>query len=507
MKRRTRTKTWPAPVKGLIRNSALLGADPSGAEVLSNFIPTAQGARLRGGALEFATVPSGVKQLITYRSGSIEELFAATETNIYNVASGGAGVSVVGSLTSGNWSFTQFATTGGQFLSMVNGDDDARLYDGAAWSVPAITGVATNLLSAVWQHKRRLWYVEKGTLTAWYLPVDSIAGHANAFPLDGIFRLGGALLFGGTWSVDSGDGLDDVMIFVTTEGEIAVYQGTDPSSAADWQLSGVYKMGRPLGKNGFFRAGGDMAILTEDGIVPVSEALQKDRAALQVSAITFPIEDLWQDAVASRNVDFNFSVTVWPTKTLAIVGIPPLGGKKTALVANTRTGAWAPVFGWDVQCLAIFQDDLYFGNAAGQVVQADVGGNDLGVAYAGEYVPRFQEMGSAGQKFALHARSLWRSDRDANVSLSCFADYVVGPLAQAEVTGGANPTKWGGGAKWGDGTKWGAGDIVNAGSGWQGVTASGFSLSPGLSVVSFDEAATYFEIVALSLVYEEGNAF
>lgn len=507
MKRKTRIKTWPAPVKGLIRNSALLAADPSGAEVLSNFIPTAQGARLRGGALEYADVTDPVLQIMPYRSGSVEELFAATETDIYDVTAGGAGVSAVGSLTSGDWSYIQFATTGGQFLSMVNGADDAQLYDGASWTVPAITGVSTDLLSFVWQHKRRQWFVEKDTLTAWYLPVDSIAGAADPFPLDGIFRFGGALLFGGTWSLDSGDGLDDVMIFVTTEGEIAVYQGTDPATAADWQLSGVYKIGRPLNKNGFFKAGGDLAILTEDGIVPVSEALQKDRAALQVSAITFPIEDLWQNAVASRLADFNFSVTVWPTKTLMIVGIPPISGRKTALVANTRTGAWAPIYGWDIQCLAIFQDQLYFGTSDGLVVRADVGGNDMGVAYTGEYVPKFQEMGNAGLKYALHARAICRTEQSARVRLSCFADYVVGALPMSDPIGASISTIWGGGSKWGDGAKWGAGTPFATREVWQGVTAQGFSLAPGLSITVNRDAAPFLEIVAISLAYEEGSAF
>jgi hypothetical protein len=485
----------------------LLAADPAGAEVLSNFIPTAQGARLRGGSIEYADVPDPVRQIMPYRSGSIEELFATTDDTIYDVTAGGAGVPKISGLTSGDWAYIQFATTGGQFLSMVNGLDDARLYDGSVWSVPAITGVASDLLSFVWQHKRRQWFVEKDTLTAWYLPVDSIAGAASPFPLDGIFRLGGALLFGGTWSLDSGDGLDDVMIFVTTEGEIAVYQGTDPATAADWQLSGVYKIGRPLNKNAFFRAGGDLAILTEDGIVPVSEALQKDRAALQVSAITFPIEDLWQQAVASRNAAFNFSVAVWPTKTLLIVGIPPIAGRKTALIANTRTGAWAPVFGWDVQCATIFQDGLYIGTADGLVVRADVGGNDLGTAYVGEYVPKFQEMGTPAQKFGLHARALWRADRVANVRLSCFSDYVVGNIDAPTPSGAGGAVKWGGGAKWGSGVKWGADNVVFPGTAWQGVTASGFALAPAISVTSSGVDAPVFEIVALSLTYEEGNAF
>jgi hypothetical protein len=258
----------------------------------------------------------------------------------------------------------------------------------------AITGVSSDDLSFVWAHKRRLWFVEKNTLSAWYLPVNSIAGAATEFPLDGIFRLGGALLFGGTWSQDSGDGLDDYAVFVTTEGEIAVYQGTDPSTAADWSLVGVYVIGKPLNKNAWFRGGGDFVILTEDGIVPVSEALMKDRAALQAEAITAPIEDLWQAAIANRASAFNFSVSLWSTQTTLFIGTPDLGGGTRVLVANTRTGAWASVTGWDIQCSVIFNDGLYFGTESGFVVRGDVQGADMGLPYSARYVPKFQDFGN-----------------------------------------------------------------------------------------------------------------
>ena len=85
----------------------------------------------------------------------------------------------------------------------------------------------------------------------------------------------GQFYLGQRGSLDSGSGLDDVCIFVSDQGEIAVYQGTDPASASTWSLVGVYEIGKPLNKHASFGAGGDLAILTEDGIIPVSEALRK----------------------------------------------------------------------------------------------------------------------------------------------------------------------------------------------------------------------------------------
>lgn len=523
---------WPAPVAGLISSGTEINSDPRGCALLENFIPTAEGSRLRGGALSHSVVDGEVRSLFTYRSGVTENLFAATETTITDVSVPNAGLfgvlfmeidgedviltldgdaltlpfpaPDVGGLTSGDWSHVQFATAGGQFLVIANGSDSVRNFNGAAWSVPAITNVDSADLSFVWAHKRRLWFVEGNTLSAWYLPVNSIAGAAVAFPLDGVFSLGGALLFGGTWSQDSGDGLDDLAVFVTTEGQIAVYQGTDPDNAATWALVGVYQIGKPLGKTSWFRAGGDLVILTEDGIVPVSEALMKDRAALQAAAITSPIEDLWQRVVASRDISFRFPVALWSTKTTLVVGIPTLDDQLGVLVANTRTGAWATITGWPVSSLAVYQDRLYFGTPSGFIARGDESGSDFGVPYAGRYVPRFQEMGTTEDKIALHARVIFKTAENADPRLVAFQNYQIDTFPPEGEYAPPSGDVWGSGV-WGQ-SKWGASLNTVVRSDWQSVSGMGFSQSVGLIVGSQSATAPTFELLGLILRYEVGRS-
>ena len=243
------------------------------------------------------------------------------------------------SLTNGDWSVSEFANTGGNYIILANGADSVREFDGTTWTTPTITGVTSSGLSQTWVFKNRVWFVEEDTLSAWYLATDAISGAATEFPLRGVFQLGGSLLFGATWSLDSGEGLDDVIIFASTEGEIAVYTGTDP--ATDFSLQGVYRIGVPLNKNAWFKAGGDLAIMTEDGIIPVSEALRKDRAALQAVAITYPIEDAWKDAITNRTASFDFSVTLWHSQSLLMIGTnAKTSSMNVSFVANARTGAW-----------------------------------------------------------------------------------------------------------------------------------------------------------------------
>lgn len=592
--RKASTGSFPAPIKGLQLSGTYVNAPVDGAEVLDNFIPTDTGARLRGGCSLFATVSDDVVRLMVYRSGAVEQMFATTTTTIVDVSNVADETvaeqpDVIG-LTSGDWSFQQWATAGGQFLVCVNGDDYYHYYDGTEWnpivgvaiydldydglttafqvgqtvtggtsganatiysitpasattgtlrlgtitsgpfqnnevitsatgaalangasaagSTVVLTGVDGRDLSFVWSHKSRLWFIEKDTLNAWYLPTNAFGGAATKFPLTSLFRLGGSLLFGGTWTVDSGTGIDDMQVFVTTEGEVAIYQGTDPASATTWAVVGLYRIARPLNKQAWFWAGSDLFIMTEEGIVAVSQVMSRDRVQLQSVALTSPIEDLWRSTVVKRTASTRFPVTVWPSESLFIIGVPSTTGQPTCLVANTRTGAWSRIKGWDALTVRVFNDRLYFGTEDGEIFQADVGGTDNGDEYVGVYVPKFQEYGTPDWKSALHARAMWRSDVQASVRLVAYSNYIANTLPALPPPMPANQSgKWGtAGQKWGGGAKWGAVEPVVAGTEWQSVVAGGYAITPGLVVVSNRTTKPVFELVSTHLRFEVGTS-
>jgi hypothetical protein len=591
--RQAQTAVWPAPIRGLQVAGTYVGAPNNAADVLDNFIPTSTGARLRGGAVPFATVTGAVERLMIYRSGAVEQMFAATPTTIVDVSSvadpeDAEGADVIG-LSSGDWSFQQWGTAGGQFLLCVNGTDRYHYFDGADWnpitdqavfdlaydglttnfavgetvtggtsgasaqirmierltattgilrlgtitsgpfddneaitsatgaavangasaagSTVTLTGITGQELSFVWSHKSRIWFVEKGTPNAWYLPTNQFGGAATKFPLTGIFKMGGALLFGGTWTVDSGTGIDDMQVFVSTEGEVAIYQGTDPASASTWAIVGTYRISRPINKHSWFRSGADFYIVTEEGIVSVADIMAKDRAQLQATAMTAAIEDLWRETVQKRVAGSKFALTVWPSENLFLIGVPSTTGQHTSLVSNTMTGAWARTLGWDVQAARVFNDRLYFGNAGGQIFRADAGGSDDGEAYVGVYVPKFQDFNSPETKVALHARAIWRADVPARVRLVAFTNYVANVLPALPETLPENLSgKWGASGKWGGGAKWGSSVATVSGADWQAVTGSGFSVAPGLVVQCNRVARPVFEILSMHLRFEQGSS-
>jgi hypothetical protein len=534
--RLAKLQSFPAPVGGWIKNVNLATPDarlPSGQRVngaaaLENWFPTATGIRMRGGTQVHATVleEDDITSLFTYVDGNNRSLFATTETQLYDVTTSGTveflvdengdnlvdengdflisggTAHVVDGLTGGNWSVVQFSTSGGAFLRMVNGVDTPLVYDGSAFGTsPAITGVTPETLSFVWSFKNRIFLVEKDTQNAWYLSVDSIGGAASKFPLGGVFTRGGALLFGASWSLDSGSGLSEQCVFVSTEGEVAVYQGTNPADAAAWSKVGVYRIGKPRGPKAMIRAGGDLVIATDIGFVPLSVAVQRDIAALSPSAISYPIEEAWNDAIRDRSAE-NWHCEVWPTKQMVAVALPtPAGTQAQMLVANARTGAWALFTGWNGKCLALFGDRLFFGSTNGKVIECEVTGYDQEIPYTAVVVPLFDPLKSpASLKTGLLARYTIRAPSDVTVRLSMQVDYEINLPAAPDDTGTPSGSVWGT-AVWGT-SVWGSAVEKRTFRKWQSVRGSGYAVSVAAQVTSGSITPPDIEYVQTDLTYD-----
>jgi hypothetical protein len=421
-------------VRGWVTNENLSASTPGSALVMDNYIPTQTGVKFRSGSSEFydSAVVSPISSLFTYKISGNSKLFAASSSKIWNITA--TVTEDVSGQTGGEYATVQFETSGGNYLFAANGTDSLRRYDGTNWlavtgvSAGAITGVTTSTLSHVWVYKNRLFFVQSGTMKSWYLAVDSISGAAADHTLAGVFQRGGSLLFGATWSVDAGDGVDDKCVFVSTQGEIAIYEGSDPGDPNDWALVGRYDLGgRPLGKNAWMRAGGDLLIATTDGAVPLSAALNKDPAALSLAAVSRNIQPDWRrEAVARQSVPW--SVQKWDEENLAVIGLPVIDSttEAYAFIVNTETGAWARFTGWDVRSLAVHDDNLYFGTSTGKVMQGNTTGSDDGTAYTCSLALPFDHFGQPGQfKTLKQARATFRASSQFLPQLSSSVNYAL----------------------------------------------------------------------------------
>lgn len=543
--------SFPAPVGGWIANVNLAtpgarrpdGTKVNGAAKLENWFPTATAIEMRGGSERYAVIYVGddhahsvrhsVKTLFSYINGNNRKLFAAHEHALFDITTivsaddlftinddgkffvdkdgnfiveSGSPTPIYDSLTGGDWSVVQFATSGGVFLRAVNGVDTPLVYDGSSWGTsPAITGATATTLSYVWAFKNRLFFIQKDTLDAWYLPVDSIGGAATKIPLGGVFGLGGSLLFGATWSLDTGSGLSEQCVFVTTEGEVAVYQGSDPSSANTWSKVGVYRLGRPRGPKAFIHAGGDLVIATDIGFVPLSQAIQRDISVISPSAVSYPIEDAWNSVVAERS-DVNWQCEVWPTKQMVLIGFPTTyGNDEFVFIANARTGAWAKYTGWGATCFEVFGERMFFGTADGRIIEAEVTGLDQSSTYTSICVPLFETMKTpATLKTGMQARAVLRAPGAVEAKLSLQKDYTINlPPAPDDISVTGTNT-WGSGI-WGT-SIWDVGSEKQTFQDWRSINGSGNAISVATQVTSGALSPPNVELVQIDLMYEQGDA-
>lgn len=409
------------------------------------------------------------------------------------------------------------ATTGNLWLSDVTGtfvDDDvltgategaADAIGGSAIAAPGMDfGALTSAdMDFVWSYKNRLWFVQKDSLDVWYLATDSIGGTATVFPMGGVFSNGGKLLFGARWSLESGGdgGLSDQNIFVTSQGEVAIYQGISPDDVATWNLVGVYRIGSPLGKKAYIRGGGDLAIATTVGLVPLSKAISLDQTALNVASLSYKIADAWTDAIQMRG-DANWQAMIWPEAKLAAIAPPDLIGSSAPVmfVSNTQTGAWARYTGWQALCMETYRGQLYFGSPGGKVFLANVGGLDDGAPYSGAVVPLFDTMDApASSKIGKMARATTRSSTRLTDKLTMLTDYNEALPAAPDATPLPASNTWGSGV-WGT-SVWGSETPTVIGNAWRSVGGIGYSLAPCYQVTSGAVAAIDVELIDMDSLH------
>lgn len=373
----------PAPVGGWDAVSPIADMPQDRAIVLENWFPSTGDVRVRRGHKSHATgVGAGVVESLMPYNGTTavtSKLFAAAGGEIYDVTAAAAASSVVSGLSNNRWQHVNFTTSGGTFLVICNGADDVRHYNGSVWATPVITGISSSDCINVNGHKNRLWFVLKQSTKAAYLPTGSVAGVAATFELGGLFTKGGYLVAMATWTKDGGRGEDDLAVFISSEGQCAVYTGTDPASADTWALTGVFDLGSPLGYRCFTKVAGDLALVNIDGVLPISKALVTDRGAAAGVAITKNINNAMNEVARSFSENFGWELTPYAKGTMAILNVPIQEGEtQHQYVMNTLTGAWCKFTGMNANCWAVYLNNLYFGGNNGEVMQADTVGADDG---------------------------------------------------------------------------------------------------------------------------------
>ncbi len=449
------SETIPSPVGGWNARDSLAAMPIQDAERLINWFPEATYVRTRPGTDAWFTGFSGqAETLMSYAGTTTLELFVVESVNIWKATATGqsasAGALMLSSRTNARYQYTNFATPGGNFMICVNGADQPLKYDGSTFSamstLSAISGSAHNFIN-VHAFAQRLFFVEKDTLNFYYMDAtEVIAGSAHRFPLGSQFDMGGTLLATGSWTRDGGDGMDDIFVAVTDQGEAIVYQGTDPSSSSTWSKVGLYKIPKPLGHRCLTKYGGDLLVLTEGGVLPMSMVLSGIEPQ---KLVTDKIHPAVSDAVRMHRANYGWQIKYYPLGHWLMVNVPVKeGDKQQQYVMNTNTGAWCQFKGMEANCWEIHNNKLFFGSST-KVYQADTGTNDDGTNRDVDAKQAPWDFGYAGVKNFTLIRPFINSDNTVPVAIGLNIDFNDRSPVSTPTPVATTIPHWGS-ATWGD---------------------------------------------------------
>lgn len=493
------------PTKGIDARSAFSAMDPQSAVMLNNVISESYGLRTRKGYTEWAnTIPGsgGVNSVLNYipatatptlygidnertiplinrmmislpsaLMGTLGKLFAVRAGFFYEVGAGGVGpwtaeVGVGGIAHSSYWNGINFQNTAGSFYLTCDEHGGYAYYNGAAWTTPTIgtgagqiSGVDPKTFAYVTSFKKRLWFVQEGTTTAWYLPVEQLVGAATRFDFGTQFDHGGKLVLLVSWTVDGGNGPEDRLVAFGSQGDVVIYSGSDPDDATNFNLVGTWYVGPlPAGRRQVNVSGSDIMILSQMGCTPMSKLLESTSMGAQYTKhATYMIDPLVARLMRDYSEHNGWSIVDLPKEELVLIRLPTEAGSVfggSFLCYKTTTNSWQFLSALPYTSMVNVDALAYAGTLDGRVVRAFDGpldnvllGKTVGDGIVCQVVPAYSDMKSPGMsKTVPMVRPFFLGTAIPSVKVTVLTNYS-GPRQTSLPT--IPPA--GEGAKWNEG--------------------------------------------------------
>lgn len=470
-----KTFSTPVPILGLNGRDALPDMDARYALILDNWFPGTNQLVGRAGSAAWATgLGSGaVETLVAYSSGLTQKLLAFANQAVYDASSSGViGSALATGYTNNRWQTVNYKG----FVIAVNGTSDGSIkYDGSAVTANSVTGATGDLANlAVFQN--RLFFLDD-TLSFYFLATQAIAGALSPFDLSTYARHGGYLMAMSDWSYLGTNSVNDYAVFITSEGEVFAFSGTDPTSATTWALAAVFQIGKPIGRRCMVKYGAELIIITEDGFVPVSSLIQTGRDNSQ-SNLSDALGTLITGSVKTYGGNFGWEGVVCTRSSLGsmcVFNIPTAENSASfQYVVNLRTNAWCRFTGMNANTFCVFNDNIFFGGNDGNVYQADTGAADSGanITFDGKTAFSYMDAPDTLKQFTF-ARPIIASNGNVGPAVEVNVDFEDRiPTAMPTFSGGAgspwNTSPW-------NVSPWSRGLTIN--KNWVSVSGLGYAAS------------------------------
>lgn len=315
-----------------------------------------------------------------------------------------------------------------------------------AYLAGTIDGVDPANLAFVTVFAGRVWFVEKDTANAWYLETGAIFGTAIKFQLGSKFRAGGPLVGLWNWTLGGEGGGNDRLVFISGGGDVAVYEGTDPSSATAFRIVGTWYVGGvPAGRRIATNFGGDLLVLCKLGVLPLSKLYNGADAEDASIYATAKIAPLFNSLMLSKANLRGWSLQIHPEDNSLMITIPNGDGEATdQLVMSLWNRSWSIYRDLPLYCSEVWGGKLHFGTADGRVMINDGYVDGVSLADPTTYtaiqwalLTSFQNLGNGRQKRIQMIRPTFLAGGPTSYSAAARFKYDFSELATVTIgTGG-----------------------------------------------------------------------
>lgn len=519
----------PAP-RGLntIGGGSVMG--PEDCVKLFNMVYGQFGLQVRTGYREWVTGLTGgsdssVRSLLPYTGSTSSEskLFAVTAAGIWGVTSSGevgSGEPDAPSLIqsfgtpgglAGRGVCTVHVVAGGHYLFYADEANGLYRYDEDAgtWEQPSdITGITEGVanIAFVMVWKNRLFLIPKDSTKAYYLDAGAIAGAATSLNFAQRFKAGGHLVGLWSWTYDGGAGMDDSLVGISSGGDVAIYQGTDPDSSDLFGLRGVWQLGAvPTGRRIATDSGGDLLLLSAQGALPASK-LVIGGANYSSQYATAKIANEFTRLTKTYRSTPGWGLYFHPGDNALLVTVPDEGelNPTTQLALSLASGGWSRYRSLPVYSGCAWEGDFYFGTEDGRVCRGVDYLDDVPLdastytAINWSLLTRFHNAGTAARKRVEHIRPVILSGQQSP-AVQCVARYDYN-IAEADTPSGSGS---GGSGSW-DEAEWDEalwGEDYEAGRIFQGATGMGRDVA----IACRGKAVTQTALVGFDVFYNQGG--
>jgi hypothetical protein len=359
------------------------------------------------------------------------------------------------------------------------------------------TWVDPDKFHIVLAHMNRLWFADEKNLAVYYLPLRQKSGTVKVLPLNALFKRGGSIRAMYTWTMDGGENVTDQLVIFTSNGECAIYGGTDPDS--DFGLSGVFRFDAPMSKHSVINYGGDLYVMISTGVMPLSQLIKAETEFLG-NFDRSVVSVFLSDAVNFRSSK-GWALFLNPSTGRLICNIPQgATNRYKQMIRHMPKAVWSDWQDIPSRCYGWIDPFVYFGDDKGNVYEMhpmhlNDDGNPINVVVQSYW----SQFGTPARKHFLAIQTYMISNGQPRPSIDLKVDYDSSPgINIPDITELVGSSLWDV-AHWNT-AMWSPGE--KAMKVWNGVPSSGISGSVRVSASIYNCA---FAITGWDVLFETGK--